>query len=184
MEITSGCCVTNFRTSQPLSHVKRDFGRSAWAAWSRIDWDKMLLLSNRMKFCSAAVTVARMCSSGPAAAKKNPTVYFDIAADNQQLGRVTFEVRRLFTFSVFMFGLEVITPARSELVLWFFSCTDSKFSWEHLVHFLTLRLFLIVSHSSTLKSCQKLQVTHLHLFDFSLTCITSFLLSNTCNSSG
>uniref|UniRef100_A0A8C2ZFK9 Peptidyl-prolyl cis-trans isomerase n=1 Tax=Cyclopterus lumpus TaxID=8103 RepID=A0A8C2ZFK9_CYCLU len=30
---------------------------------------------------------------GPAAANKNPTVYFDIAADNQPLGRVTFEVR-------------------------------------------------------------------------------------------
>lgn len=55
----------------------------------------MLLLSNRVKFCSLAFTAARMYSSGPAAANKNPTVYFDIAADGQPLGRVTFEVRRL-----------------------------------------------------------------------------------------
>lgn len=34
-----------------------------------------------------------MYSSGPTTANKNPTVYFDIAADNQPLGRVTFEVR-------------------------------------------------------------------------------------------
>lgn len=54
----------------------------------------MLLLSNRIKFCSLAFTAARLCSSGPAAANNNPTVYFDIAADNQPLGRVTFEVRR------------------------------------------------------------------------------------------
>lgn len=55
---------------------------------------KMLLLSNRIKLCSLAFTAARMYSSGPAAANKNPTVYFDIAADSQPLGRVTFEVRR------------------------------------------------------------------------------------------
>lgn len=53
----------------------------------------MLLLSNRVKLCSLAFTATRMYSSGPAAANKNPTVYFDIAADGQLLGRVTFEVR-------------------------------------------------------------------------------------------
>lgn len=53
----------------------------------------MLLLSNRVKLCSLAFTAARMYSSGPAAANKNPAVYFDIAADGQPLGRVTFEVR-------------------------------------------------------------------------------------------
>lgn len=36
-----------------------------------------------------------MCSSGAAAANNNPTVYFDIAADNEPLGRVTFEVSTL-----------------------------------------------------------------------------------------
>lgn len=55
----------------------------------------MLLLSNRIKFCSLAFTAARLYSSGPAAANKNPLVYFDIAADNEPLGRVTFEVSRL-----------------------------------------------------------------------------------------
>ena len=53
----------------------------------------MLILSNRIKLCSLAFTAARMYSSGPAAANKNPTVYFDIAADDEPLGRVTFEVR-------------------------------------------------------------------------------------------
>ncbi|XP_047464681.1 peptidyl-prolyl cis-trans isomerase A-like [Mugil cephalus] len=52
----------------------------------------MLILTNRIKLCSLAFTVARMCSSGPAAANKKPTVYFDIAADNEPLGRVTFEL--------------------------------------------------------------------------------------------
>lgn len=55
----------------------------------------MLLLSNRIKFCSLAFTAARLYSSGPAAANKNPLVYFDIAADKEPLGRVTFEVSRL-----------------------------------------------------------------------------------------
>ncbi|KAJ4940431.1 hypothetical protein JOQ06_026734 [Pogonophryne albipinna] len=52
----------------------------------------MLLLTNRIKVCSLAFTFARMYSTGPAAANKNPTVYFDIAADNQLVGRVTFEL--------------------------------------------------------------------------------------------
>uniref|UniRef100_A0A3P9IZR9 Peptidyl-prolyl cis-trans isomerase n=1 Tax=Oryzias latipes TaxID=8090 RepID=A0A3P9IZR9_ORYLA len=52
----------------------------------------MLSFSNKIKFCSLAFTVARMCSSGPAAANKNPTVYFDIAAGSEPLGRVTFEL--------------------------------------------------------------------------------------------
>lgn len=54
----------------------------------------MLFLSNRIKICSLAFTAARLCSNGPATANKNPTVYFDIAADGQPLGRVTFEVGR------------------------------------------------------------------------------------------
>lgn len=54
---------------------------------------KMLSFSNKIKFYSLAFTVARMCSSGPGAANKNPTVYFDIAAGSEPLGRVTFEVR-------------------------------------------------------------------------------------------
>ncbi|KAF6734666.1 Peptidyl-prolyl cis-trans isomerase F, mitochondrial [Oryzias melastigma] len=52
----------------------------------------MLSFSNRIKVCSLAFTVARMCSSGPTAANKNPTVYFDIAAGGEPLGRVTFEL--------------------------------------------------------------------------------------------
>ncbi|KAK2884691.1 peptidyl-prolyl cis-trans isomerase A-like [Channa argus] len=52
----------------------------------------MFLLSNRIKLCSVAFTAARLCSNGPIAANNNPTVYFDIAADNEPLGRVTFEL--------------------------------------------------------------------------------------------
>ncbi|XP_072230166.1 peptidyl-prolyl cis-trans isomerase F, mitochondrial [Leuresthes tenuis] len=52
----------------------------------------MLIFSNRIKFCSLAFTAARLYSTGPAAANKNPMVYFDIAADNEPLGRVTFEL--------------------------------------------------------------------------------------------
>lgn len=50
-------------------------------------------LPSRVKLISGrslAFTAARMYSAGPAAT--NPVVYFDIAADNQSLGRVTFEV--------------------------------------------------------------------------------------------
>ncbi|KAM9817335.1 peptidyl-prolyl cis-trans isomerase F, mitochondrial [Neosynchiropus ocellatus] len=52
----------------------------------------MLLLSNRVRLCSLAFTAARMYSSGPVAANQNPTVFFDISADNEPLGRVTFEL--------------------------------------------------------------------------------------------
>ncbi|KAJ3608365.1 hypothetical protein NHX12_025413 [Muraenolepis orangiensis] len=50
----------------------------------------MIILSNRIKLCSLAFTAARMCSG--AAAVKNPVVYFDLAVDNEPLGRVTFEL--------------------------------------------------------------------------------------------
>lgn len=72
---------------------QRDFYR--WTkdvTWAKLSL-KMLLLSNRTKLCSLAFTAARLCSGGPAAANKNPTVYFDIAANDTPLGRVTFEVR-------------------------------------------------------------------------------------------
>ncbi|XP_026171372.1 peptidyl-prolyl cis-trans isomerase F, mitochondrial [Mastacembelus armatus] len=52
----------------------------------------MLILSNRIKLCSLALTAARMCSSGATSANNNPIVYFDIAADNEPLGRVTLEL--------------------------------------------------------------------------------------------
>ncbi|KAM9425590.1 peptidyl-prolyl cis-trans isomerase F, mitochondrial isoform 2-T2 [Pholidichthys leucotaenia] len=52
----------------------------------------MLVLSSRVKFCSAAFLAARLYSSSPSVTNKNPRVYFDIAADNEPLGRVTFEL--------------------------------------------------------------------------------------------
>ncbi len=51
----------------------------------------MLIISNRVKLCSLAFTAARMYATG-AQANNNPVVFFDIAADNEPLGRVTFEV--------------------------------------------------------------------------------------------
>uniref|UniRef100_A0A8C2ETG4 Peptidyl-prolyl cis-trans isomerase n=1 Tax=Cyprinus carpio TaxID=7962 RepID=A0A8C2ETG4_CYPCA len=51
----------------------------------------MLFISNRVKFCSLAFTAARMYATG-AQANSNPVVFFDIAADNEPLGRVTFEL--------------------------------------------------------------------------------------------
>lgn len=62
--------------------------------WAWPQFFKMLLSSNRIKICSLAFTAARLYSNGPTTANKNPTVYFDIAADSQPLGRVTFEVGR------------------------------------------------------------------------------------------
>ncbi|CAL8310153.1 unnamed protein product [Boreogadus saida] len=50
----------------------------------------MLILTNRIKLCSLAFNAVRMCSSGASA--KKPVVYFDLAADNEPLGRVTFEL--------------------------------------------------------------------------------------------
>ncbi|XP_014035945.1 peptidyl-prolyl cis-trans isomerase A isoform X2 [Salmo salar] len=50
-------------------------------------------LPSRVKLISGrslAFTAARMYSAGPTVA--NPVVYFDIAADNQPVGRVTFEL--------------------------------------------------------------------------------------------
>ncbi|XP_056325677.1 peptidyl-prolyl cis-trans isomerase F, mitochondrial [Danio aesculapii] len=51
----------------------------------------MLILGNRLKLCSVAFTAARLYSTG-AQANNNPVVFFDVAADNQPLGRVTFEL--------------------------------------------------------------------------------------------
>ncbi|KAL0983692.1 hypothetical protein UPYG_G00131420 [Umbra pygmaea] len=54
----------------------------------------LLALSSRLKLisgCSFALTSARACSTGTVLA--NPVVYFDIAADNEYVGRVTFELR-------------------------------------------------------------------------------------------
>lgn len=75
----------------------------------------MLLLSNRVKFCSLAFTAARLYSNGPATANKNPTVFFDIAVDSQPLGRVTFEVsgdsaRSLSHTFILIFDVFVVPP--------------------------------------------------------------------------
>lgn len=82
----------------PLAHVSVIVGH-CWSTCVELlhhsEFIKMLLLSNRIKVCSLAFTAARLYSSGPAAANKNPLVYFDIAADKEPLGRVTFEVSRL-----------------------------------------------------------------------------------------
>ncbi|KAI7797137.1 peptidyl-prolyl cis-trans isomerase F, mitochondrial [Triplophysa rosa] len=51
----------------------------------------MLIISNRIKLCSLAFTAARMYTTG-AQANNNPVVFFDIAAENEPLGRVTFEL--------------------------------------------------------------------------------------------
>ncbi|XP_059388864.1 peptidyl-prolyl cis-trans isomerase F, mitochondrial [Carassius carassius] len=51
----------------------------------------MLFISNRVKLCSLAFTAARMYATG-GQANNNPVVFFDIAADNEPLGRVTFEL--------------------------------------------------------------------------------------------
>ncbi|KAJ8365747.1 hypothetical protein SKAU_G00145780 [Synaphobranchus kaupii] len=50
----------------------------------------MLQVKSHIKFCALAFSAARMFTTGPPA--RNPVVYFDIAADNEPLGRVTFEL--------------------------------------------------------------------------------------------
>lgn len=85
---------------------------------------KMLLLSNRVKFCSLAFTAARLYSSGPATANKNPTVYFDIAAESEHLGRVTFEVNVEFTLTLLfsLFTLDSQTWRFCRLAPWVSRC--------------------------------------------------------------
>lgn len=117
--------------------------------WGQQQLIKMLLLSNRIKFCSLAFTAARLYSNGPATANKNPTVYFDIAADSQPLGRVTFEVRRDYKKKTNMES--TVTP------FYFLFPTVLEF----LVLIVTLIAFILEFCSSTQMLCPKLQVTSL-----------------------
>ncbi|KAI1886839.1 hypothetical protein AGOR_G00199930 [Albula goreensis] len=50
----------------------------------------MLQVRSGIKFCALAFSATRMFTTGPPAT--NPVVYFDVAADNKPLGRVTFEL--------------------------------------------------------------------------------------------
>ncbi|KAG5855737.1 hypothetical protein ANANG_G00052310 [Anguilla anguilla] len=50
----------------------------------------MLRIRSQIKFYAMAFSAARMFTTGPPV--NNPVVYFDIAADNKPLGRVTFEL--------------------------------------------------------------------------------------------
>lgn len=114
----------------------------------------MLLLSNRIKFCSLAFTAARLYSSGPAAANKNPLVYFDIAADKEPLGRVTFEVSRLkISVDTACISLHVNVSV----------CMSSHSRWFTLPRFKNLKKMpsgcFFFFCSSTQKSCPKLQVS-------------------------
>lgn len=97
----------------PLAHVSVIVGH-CWSTCVELlhhsEFIKMLLLSNRIKFCSLAFTAARLYSSGPAAANKNPLVYFDIAADKEPLGRVTFEVLLVLVWML-MFQFDVLTQS-------------------------------------------------------------------------
>ncbi|KAJ8406760.1 hypothetical protein AAFF_G00296760 [Aldrovandia affinis] len=50
----------------------------------------MLQIKSHVKFCALAFSAARVFTTGPPV--NNPVVYFDIAADNKPVGRVTFEL--------------------------------------------------------------------------------------------
>ncbi len=67
------------------------FGNNSWSRQESVTGISMLIISNRVKLCSLAFTAARMYATG-AQANNNPVVFFDIAADSEPLGRVTFEV--------------------------------------------------------------------------------------------